>query len=114
VNPQVCAAEKLISPPPYIYAGAQFSGRMLFDAIGQEDMNAFAKRFAVPVVFIQGSDDLLTTTSVVKQYFEEIKAPHKDFVELPGAGHLAIFRDPDAFLSQLVAKVRPLAMREHP
>jgi pimeloyl-ACP methyl ester carboxylesterase len=114
VNPQVCAGEKLISPPPYIHAGAQFSGRMLFDAIGQEDMNAFAKVFAVPVVFIQGSDDALTTTSVVKQYFEEIKAPHKDFVELPGTGHLAIFRDPDAFLAQLVAKVRPLAMRSHP
>jgi pimeloyl-ACP methyl ester carboxylesterase len=106
VNSQLCAAEKLITPPPYIQAGAQFSGRMLFDAIGREDMTVFAKQFTVPVVFIQGADDLLTTTSVVKQYFEEIKAPHKDFVELPGTGHLAIFRDPDGFLGQLLAKVR--------
>ena len=83
---------------------------MLFDAIGREDMVALATRFAVPEVFIQGNDDLLTTTSVVKEYFEEIDAPDKAFVELPGTGHLAIFRDPDAFLAQLLTRVRPLAM----
>lgn len=108
VKSDVCAVEKLISPPPYIQAGAQFSGRMLFDAIGRENMGAFATQFAVPVVFIQGSDDLLTTTSVVREYFEKITSPHKDFAEIGGVGHLAIFRDPDGFLEQLLTKVRPL------
>jgi pimeloyl-ACP methyl ester carboxylesterase len=94
----------------YFQGGAEFSGRVLFDAIGREDMSSFATRFAVPVIFIQGSDDLLTTTSVVKSYFNQIAAPKKKFIELPGDGHLAIFRDPDAFLAQLVKNVRPLAM----
>jgi pimeloyl-ACP methyl ester carboxylesterase len=97
----------------YFQAGAEFSGRVLFDAIGREDMTSFATRFAVPVIFIQGGDDLLTTTSVVKSYFNQIVAPNKKFIELPGDGHLAIFRDPDAFLAQLVAQVRPLAMETH-
>jgi pimeloyl-ACP methyl ester carboxylesterase len=94
----------------YFQAGAEFSGHVLFDAIGREDMTSFATRFAIPVIFIQGGDDLLTTTSVVKSYFNQIVAPKKKFIELPGDGHLAIFRDPDAFLAQLVAQVRPLAM----
>jgi pimeloyl-ACP methyl ester carboxylesterase len=95
--------------PSYVMAGAQFSGRALFDAIGQVDMDRFATHFSIPIIFIQGSDDLLTTTSVVRAYFERIVAPTKYFVELPGTGHLAIFRDPDAFLAQMVLKVRPLA-----
>lgn len=93
----------------YFQAGAEFSGRALFDAIGRENMTSFATRFDVPVIFIQGRDDLLTTTSVVKSYFNQIVAPKKKFIELPGAGHLAIFREPDAFLAQLVTQVRPLA-----
>lgn len=94
---------------PYFQAGAEFSGRALFDAVGREDMTSFATRFDVPVIFIQGSDDLLTTTSAVKSYFNQIVAPKKKFIELPGAGHLAIFRDPDAFFAQLVTEVRPFA-----
>ena len=94
----------------YFQAGAKFSGHVLFDAIGREDIASFATRFAVPVIFIQGGDDLLTTKSVVKSYFNQIVAPKKKFIELPGGGHLAIFRDRDAFLAQLVAQVRPLAM----
>lgn len=114
VSPDICASERAKPEPAYEQAGAQFSGRMLFGAIVKQDINEFAKRLAVPLVLIQGRDDLLTTTSVVKEYFEEVSAPHKDFVELPGAGHFAIFRDPDAFLAQLLAKVRPVAeQREH-
>ena len=113
VSSEVCAAEKLLPTPPYIQAGAEFSNRMLFNAIGKEDMSTFATQLAVPVIFIQGSDDLLTTTSVVKAYFETIVAPEKRFIELPATGHLAIFRDPDAFLAQLVMQVRPLAMKDH-
>lgn len=113
VSSGVCAAEKLLPTPPYIQAGAEFSNRMLFNAIGKEDMSSFATQFSVPVIFIQGSDDLLTTTSVVRTYFETIVAPAKRFIELPSTGHLAIFRDPDAFLAQLVAQVRPFATNDH-
>jgi pimeloyl-ACP methyl ester carboxylesterase len=88
-----------------------FSGRALFDAIGAEDTRNVTRKFAVPVIFIQGTDDLLTTTSVVKSYLHEIEAPKKELIELPEAGHLAIFRDPEAFLTQLVTQVRPLAIK---
>jgi len=110
VSSHVCAAERLVPPPAYIQAGAQFSNRLLFDAIGKEDMDTFATHYALPVFFIQGSDDLLTTTSVVKQYVREIEAPSKALIELPGSGHLAIFRDPDAFLAALESRVRRFAM----
>jgi pimeloyl-ACP methyl ester carboxylesterase len=97
--------------PAYVQAGMQFSNRVLSDAIEKEDLPAFATDFSVPVIFIQGSDDLLTTTSVVRSYFNQIVSRDKRFIELPAAGHLAIFRDRDQFLAQLVTQVRPLATK---
>jgi pimeloyl-ACP methyl ester carboxylesterase len=97
-------------PPAYIEAGLAFSLRTLSETLAREDLPKFATRFAVPIVFIQGSDDLLTTTAVVRTYFSEITAPSKQFIELPHAGHLAIFRDRHAFLDQLIEHVRPLAV----
>lgn len=61
-------------PPPYVAEGAKFSNQALSDAIANEDLPAFATHFSVPIIFIQGSDDLLTTTSVVKDYFNRIVA----------------------------------------
>jgi pimeloyl-ACP methyl ester carboxylesterase len=49
--------------PAYIRAGLEFSNRALSDQIDKEDLPAFATTFAVPVVLIQGKEDLLTTTS---------------------------------------------------
>jgi pimeloyl-ACP methyl ester carboxylesterase len=113
VSSDVCAAERQVPPPAYIQAGAQFSGRLLSEAIGREDLETFATHYALPVFFIQGRDDVLTTTSIVKEYVEKMAAPSKALIELPGSGHLAIFRDPDAFLAALESRVRPFAM-SHP
>jgi pimeloyl-ACP methyl ester carboxylesterase len=96
--------------PSYIQAGAEFSGHALFDAIGSVDMTSFATKFEVPIFFMQGSDDLLTTTSVVKAYLAKILAPKKALIVLPNAGHLAVFRASHAFLKQLVLNVRPIAV----
>ena len=97
-------------PPPYIAAGAKLSNQALSDELAREDLPAFATHFAVPIIFIQGSDDLLTTTAVVKEYFDRIAAPGKRFIELPGAGHNAIFRDRKEFLAGLVAQLRSLGI----
>jgi pimeloyl-ACP methyl ester carboxylesterase len=97
-------------PQPYIAAGEKFSHRYLDDAFAKEDLPAFATHFSIPIIFIQGRDDLWTTTSVVKDYFDQIVAPSKRFIELPGTGHDAIFRDRHAFLSQLVIQVHSLGI----
>jgi pimeloyl-ACP methyl ester carboxylesterase len=114
VSSDVCAPERRVPPPAYIQAGAQFSSRLLSEAIGKEDLETWATHFALPVFFIQGRDDVLTTTSVVETYVERIEAPSKALIELPGSGHLAIFRDPDAFLAALESRVRPFAMSHPP
>lgn len=43
--------------------------------------------FKIPVYFIHGKADITTTIEVVKEYFDKIKAPDKEFFVLMDAGH---------------------------
>jgi pimeloyl-ACP methyl ester carboxylesterase len=98
-------------PPAYIEAGRRFSDRTLSDQFVKEDLRAPGNRFQVPIVLIQGSEDLITTTSAVKDYFDTIVAPSKEFIVLPGAGHNAIFRERHAFFAQLMTHAGPFAAK---
>ncbi|GAO43138.1 alpha/beta fold hydrolase [Flavihumibacter petaseus] len=43
--------------------------------------------FKVPVYLIQGEADLLTPAASTRQYFDKLKAPHKEYVLLPNTAH---------------------------
>jgi len=92
-------------------AGAQFSQETMWDEMLGDDLPARGLPFAVPVVMIQGSEDLVTATALAKDYFDRIEAPSKDFVLLDGAGHLGPIVEPERFLQALLAHVRPLAVK---
>ncbi len=66
--------------------------------------------FQVPMFFIQGTDDLQTPTSLVKDYADWVRAPRKDFVLVPGGGHTAMLSHEAFVLQVLRARVRPLAI----
>ena len=64
--------------------------------------------FEVPVVMIQGADDPVTPLTLAEEYFQGIRAPHKEFVVLQGGGHFAVWSMADRFLAELTQRVRPL------
>jgi pimeloyl-ACP methyl ester carboxylesterase len=78
-----------------------------------EDMkyNAASRgtRFEVPVFFFQGSQDMVAPTQLAAEYMNEISAPRKALVVLPGGGHNAFILQSQRFLDELNARVRPLA-----
>jgi pimeloyl-ACP methyl ester carboxylesterase len=96
--------------PPYLDAGADFSQTVLWESMLHDDLRTLGPNFALPIFFIQGSEDKLTVTALTKQYFASITAPHKEFTVLPDYGHLAIFTDSDHFLRVLNDRVRPVAV----
>ncbi len=55
------------------------------------DARRLRSRFAVPMFFIQGADDLYSVTSEVRRYAREIDAPHVELVTIAGAGHSVMF-----------------------
>jgi pimeloyl-ACP methyl ester carboxylesterase len=97
--------------PAYLAEGTAFSHEVLGDIIVEEDLTMLGNEFETSVIFFQGEFDLITTSSVVRNYYDTIEAPTKQYVTLPDAGHNAIFRARDAFLDALLAEVLPLLQR---
>jgi pimeloyl-ACP methyl ester carboxylesterase len=59
---------------------------------------------------IDGQNDHVAPTSAAVDYFNCVKAPKKELVLIPNAGHFAWMTVPDQFLEALVSKVRPVAI----
>ena len=107
---QLWAYAPLLLGPRGFQADAQFSQETMWSELLADDLPARGLVFMVPVVMIQGSEDLVTATPVAKDYFERIEAPAKEFVLLDGAGHLGLIFESDRFLQALVEHARPLAI----
>lgn len=90
--------------------GQILSGERLAPQARSATMKDLGIEFAVPVFFFQGTEDFTSPTALARQYLEEIKAPQKELVLIPG-GHFAVFMNSDYFLKELLARVRPLAPR---
>jgi pimeloyl-ACP methyl ester carboxylesterase len=78
----------------------QFVGQKGDGMFSQVDLPKLGTTFDVPVFFIQGSEDILTSPEVTKRYFESISAPQKELVIVPQTGH-----DPNALMVDAEYKI---------
>ncbi|HLJ52944.1 MAG TPA: alpha/beta hydrolase [Rhizomicrobium sp.] len=81
-----------------------------FSANASYDAKKFATDIRLPFFIINGALDHITPTDLAKHYFDQVRAPAKQFVVLNGAGHSAVLTEPDVFLHELVTRVRPVTM----
>ncbi len=65
-----------------ILFGLTMSGSLM-----QLDLPAQGSEFALPIIMIAGERDLIAPPALAKAWFDEIVAPQKQFVLVPGAGH---------------------------
>ena len=91
-------------------AGQMFSGKSVLSDQVREDLGRTATRIGTAFFVIQGADDVITPTRAAVDYFNNVKAPTKKLILIPGAGHFAFMTSPEAFLAALTAKVRPIAI----
>ncbi|PZQ64694.1 MAG: alpha/beta hydrolase [Phenylobacterium zucineum] len=90
-------------------AGQSFTmGRIYAELMDYADRGA-PPASPVPLVIIQGDEDIQTPTSLARAYHDAFAAPSKAFVLIPGGGHNALLAMPEAFHAALVEHVRPLA-----
>ena len=83
-----------------------FSIERLYDALMAYDIRHLGTRFEVPMIYLQGKDDIQTPTALVEAYFTEIEAPRKALVLLgDGAAHMAIVTHVEGFMEALVREV---------
>lgn len=87
------------------FDGEGFSGDQLVPHLEDIDPALFHATFAVPIYVIQGAEDLTAPPSLARALVRNIRAPKKEFVLIPDAGHFALFTRPDAFLDALTARL---------
>jgi pimeloyl-ACP methyl ester carboxylesterase len=109
---------RIMSPPHdahYLAKGLVLSdmraaATAAYDAVREPLITFDARRlgldFEVPMFFLQGTEDLMTVSSDVREYVNDLRAPHKELVFIEGGGHSAVFLR-DAFLNALNRHVRP-------
>jgi pimeloyl-ACP methyl ester carboxylesterase len=96
----------------YWRKGMAFSAKYLRGRDGpmfKRDIRSLGPAFSTPVVFIEGDADYNTPIGPAEQFFDQITAPHKEFVRVAGGDHFIPFDRPDQFLAALVTHVKPLA-----
>lgn len=90
--------------------GMQFTGeRVLPDQIAT-NLPKSACDIRTAFFVIQGHDDIITPTQAAVAYFNCVKAPEKELLLIPNAGHFAFMTASDVFLEALISKVRPVAL----
>jgi pimeloyl-ACP methyl ester carboxylesterase len=89
--------------------GMEESTAQWHDQFAAYDPLTLGTDFEIPFFIFQGDTDAVTPAAAARAYFDEITAPHKEFVLIERSGHLAMFTRPDQFLTQLLHRVRPLA-----
>jgi pimeloyl-ACP methyl ester carboxylesterase len=98
-------------PPGLVLEDPRVVGMAAYDALRAEIVTFDAERlgldFEMPMLFLQGEQDLLTVSAEVRAYADKIRAPAKAYVPLEGGGH-STWMMRDAFLQALVTHLLPI------
>jgi proline iminopeptidase len=71
---------------------------VLYPRIQNLDFRINAKRFPVPMYFVQGAHEAPGRSRPFQEWFEMIEAPSKKLVEFDTSGHRPLFEQPDKFV----------------
>lgn len=116
LEPEIHIARTTLSLLDLYYSarGFQFSQTEMFGRTGPDsllavDLRNLGPQFSVPIFMFEGTADQQAPIELAEQYFSAIEAPHKEFVRFEGDHHFVAINHADAFLAELVARVRPVA-----
>ncbi|GAA3192601.1 alpha/beta hydrolase [Streptomyces ramulosus] len=84
----------------------QVSSAVLPDTAAFDD-RADGTAFDVPFFVVQGACDLVNTPARARAFFDDVRAPVKEFALIEDAGHFAAYRRPGLFLDFLLTRVLP-------
>lgn len=72
------------------------------------DLPALGATYSMPMLFLQGEEDLLTRPEITRAFYDSLQAPRKKLVMVPQAGHDPNFAMLDAQFRLLKDEVLPL------
>ena len=106
-RPTAPAADFRKEEVPALMEGAELSLRELYADLVTMALPSLGVAFPAPMFFFHGDCDQHTPVELVEAYGNSIEAPHKEFVRFAGCHHFVVMNRPDAFLDELLVRVRP-------
>jgi len=82
------------------YKGSLFS-MQLFDNAMNDNLFESSASFDVPVYFVQGKHDYVTSYALAKAYLDKIDAPQKDFFTFEHSAHAPNLEEHDKFIQTM-------------
>ena len=91
--------------------GSTFSLDHLFKEVINADLSSKIDSMQVPVYIFQGVHDYQTPYVVAKDFFDQLKAPEKEFFTFENSAHSPVMEEVDKFNSIVRERVRVLESR---
>lgn len=89
--------------------GVHNSSEQIWPFFRSIQLDRCCRDFKVPVVFLEGRNDWQVPSVVARWYFDEIRAPYKQFVWFNRSSHNVPFDQPETFVRVMIDVVLPLA-----
>lgn len=78
-----------------VIKGMLKSSKTLNIEMNERDSISCITELTVPVLLISGEDDMICPTQATQNWFDNLKAPQKEFIKIKNAAHMVNFEQPN-------------------
>lgn len=78
-----------------VIKGMLKSSKTLNIEMNEKDSISCITKLTVPVLLISGEDDMICPVQATQNWFDNLKAPHKEFIKIKNAAHMVNFEQPN-------------------
>ena len=104
IKPMILSGEYSISDFVGVALGYKKVLKAMWNEIGAEDLSQYTD-FKVPFLVFDGKLDMNTPAELVEDWFNKIKAPHKELIWFEHSGHNPMTDEPERFKKLLREKL---------
>ena len=104
IKPMILSGEYSISDFIGVALGYKKVLKAMWNEIGAEDLSQYTD-FKVPFLVFDGKLDMNTPAELVEDWFNKIKAPHKELIWFEHSGHNPMTDEPQSFKKLLREKL---------
>lgn len=78
-----------------VIKGLLKSSKTLNAEMTEKDSISCITELSVPIILIFGEEDMVCPVQAAQEWFDNLKAPHKEFVKIKNASHMVNFEQPN-------------------
>jgi pimeloyl-ACP methyl ester carboxylesterase len=94
--------------------GARRSLILLQDEVMGINLIEQVPEVEIPVYFAIGRHDYIASFVLAKEYFDQLRAPYREFIWFDNSAHSPPFEEPERFNALLIENVLPVNLPDTP